>query len=58
MVSLLELAGERYLVSTDVLCRYNYAHAAKSALAIGAQRRDVYEIGNHAPLSRLEARPW
>lgn len=58
MVSLLELAGERYFVSTDVLCRYNYAHAAKSALAIGAQRRDVFEIGQRKPLPRLPERPW
>lgn len=58
MTALLELAGERYLVTTDVLCRYNYAHSARDAGAIGAQARDVHELGRLEPLKPLLLRPW
>jgi hypothetical protein len=58
MTALLELAGPRYLVSTDVLCRYNYAHSARDAGSIGAQMRDVADIGKIPPLKPLPARPW
>ena len=58
MVALLELAGERYFVATDVLCRYNYAHAAKGVDAVHRQRMDVEQLGRRRPLERLEERPW
>ena len=58
MVALLELAGERYSVATDVLCRYNYRHSARSPGDIGTQRRDVDQISRLPALDPLAAQPW
>lgn len=58
MTSLLELAGERYFVSTDALCVWNYEHAARGPEAVQRQRADVLSIGRHRPLEPLTERPW
>jgi hypothetical protein len=61
MCSLLEMAGERYLVSTDVNAVYNYTHSHQ-AVAGGAAPPDMLidspEIMARAPLERLPERPW
>lgn len=57
MVPLLELAGERYTVSTDVLCRYNFdgaAHARRKREELDV----VSELRAREPLAPLEQRPW
>lgn len=61
MLSLLELAGQRYAVSTDVNCIYNVGHSASVRDPRETEAREREALGwlrALQPLDPLEQRPW
>lgn len=60
MFAVLELAGERYAVSSDVNCVYNLKHSGvRNDPTVAADERElVREIRGRTPLEPLAERPW